>query len=153
MTDLRTSYMGLELKHPVVASASPLSQTLDGIKRLEDGGAAGVVMFSLFEEQIRQENAAFEHLVASGTESFAESLSYFPEVEDYQVGPEPYLELVRRASETTDIPIIGSLNGITHEGWIDYARKIEQAGAKGLELNVYYIPADLGLSGREVEQR
>jgi dihydroorotate dehydrogenase (fumarate) len=153
MTDLSTSYMGLELKHPVVASASPISQTLDGIKRLEDGGAAAVVMFSLFEEQIRQENAAFEHLVASGTESFAESLSYFPEVEDYQVGPEPYLELVRRASEATAIPIIGSLNGITHEGWVDYARKIEQAGAKGLELNVYYIPADLDLSGREVEQR
>ncbi len=153
MTDLRTSYMGLELRHPVVASASPMSQTLDGIKRLEDGGAAAVVMFSLFEEQIRQENAAFEHLVASGTESFAESLSYFPEVEDYQVGPEPYLELVRRASEAAAIPIIGSLNGITHEGWVDYARKIEQAGAKGLELNVYYIPADLDLSGREVEQR
>jgi dihydroorotate dehydrogenase (fumarate) len=153
MTDLSTSYMGLELRHPLVASASPISQTLDGIKRLEDGGAAAVVMFSLFEEQIRQENAAFEHLVASGTESFAESLSYFPEVEDYQVGPEPYLELVRRASEATAIPIIGSLNGITHEGWVDYARKIEQAGAKGLELNVYYIPADLDLSGREVEQR
>ncbi len=153
MTDLRTSYMGLELRHPLIASASPMSQTLDGIRRLEDGGAAAVVMFSLFEEQIRQENAAFEHLVASGTESFAESLSYFPEVEDYQVGPEPYLELVRRASEAADIPIIGSLNGITHEGWVDYARKIEQAGAKGLELNVYYIPADLDLSGREVEQR
>ena len=153
MSDLRTTYMGLELRHPVVASAGPISQTLDGIRRLEDAGAAAVVMFSLFEEQIRHENAAFEHLMAAGTESFAESLSYFPEIDDYPVGPEPYLDLVRRASEATDIPIIGSLNGVTSEGWIDYARRIEQAGAAALELNVYYIPADLRTSAREVEQR
>jgi dihydroorotate dehydrogenase (fumarate) len=145
--------MGLELKHPLVASASPLSQNLDGIKRLEDAGAAAVVMFSLFEEQIRQENAAFEYLTAVGTDSFAESLSYFPEVEAYEVGPEPYLELIRKATAATAIPIIGSLNGITSAGWIDYAARIEQAGAKAIELNVYYIPADLEVSGREVEQR
>ena len=153
MPDLGTTYLGLELKHPLVASASPLSQDLDGIKRLEDAGAAAVVMFSLFEEQIRQENAAFEYLTAVGTDSFAESLSYFPEVEAYEVGPEPYLELIRKATEATGIPIIGSLNGITSEGWIDYATRIEQAGAKAIELNVYYIPADLDVSGREVEQR
>ena len=131
MPDLATTYLGLELTHPLVASASPLSQDLDGIKRLEDAGAAAVVMFSLFEEQIRQENAAFEHLTAVGTESFPESLSYFPEVEEYEVGPEPYLELIRKATEATAIPIIGSLNGITSEGWIDYATRIEQAGAEG----------------------
>jgi dihydroorotate dehydrogenase (fumarate) len=145
--------MQLELAHPLVASASPLSQDLDGIKRLEDAGAAAVVMFSLFEEQIRQENAAFEYLTAVGTDSFAESLSYFPEVDAYEVGPEPYLELIRKATEATGIPIIGSLNGITSEGWIDYAARIEQAGASAIELNVYFVPADLHVSGREVEQR
>lgn len=153
MTDLSTTYMGLELAHPIVASASPLSQDLGGIKRLEDAGAAAIVMFSLFEEQIRQENAAFEHLVGFGAESFAESLSYFPEVAEYEVGPEPYLELIRQAAEATAVPIIGSLNGITSEGWIDYAAQIEQAGARGIELNIYYIPADLETSGREVEER
>jgi dihydroorotate dehydrogenase (fumarate) len=143
----------LELKHPIVASASPLSGSVDGIKRLEDAGAAAVVMFSLFEEQIKQENAAFEYLTVAGTESFAESLSYFPEVEDYHVGTEAYLNLLRRASEAVDIPIIGSLNGVTNEGWIDYAKQLQDAGAKGIELNIYYIPADLSLSGRDVEQR
>ncbi len=151
--DLRTTYMGLELKHPIVASASPLSGSVDGIKRLEDSGAAAVVMFSLFEEQIKQENAAFEHLMEAGTESFAESLSYFPEVEDYHVGTESYLEILRRASEAVDIPVIGSLNGVTNEGWVDYARQMQEAGAKGIELNIYYIPADLNLSGRDFEQR
>ncbi len=151
--DLRTTYMGMQLKHPIVVSASPLSTELDNIKRMEDAGAAAVVMFSLFEEQLKQESAAMEHLMESGTESFAESLSYFPNVEDYTVGPESYLELLRRASEAVDIPIIGSLNGVTHEGWIDYAKKIQDAGAQGIELNVYYIPANLNTSGREVEQR
>jgi dihydroorotate dehydrogenase (fumarate) len=153
MVDLATTYMGLELAHPIVASASPLSQSLDGVRRLEDGGAAAIVMFSLFEEQIRQENAAFDYLVSVGTESFAESLSYFPEVEDYQVGPESYLELVRRAAEACQVPVIGSLNGVTSEGWIDYARMIEQAGAAGLELNVYYIPAGIDIAARDVEAR
>jgi dihydroorotate dehydrogenase (fumarate) len=151
--DLSTTYMGLKLNHPVVASASPLSSTVDGIKQLEDAGAAAVVMFSLFEEQIRQENAAFEHLIASGTESFAESLSYFPAVDDYHVGTESYLDILQRAAEATAIPIIASLNGVTDEGWVDYARQMQQAGAQGIELNVYYIPADLSIGGREVEQR
>lgn len=151
--DLSTRYLGLALKHPLVASASPLSTTIDGMKRLEDGGAAAIVMFSLFEEQIRQENDAFDHFMEVGSESFAESLSYFPAMEDYHLGPENYLSLLRAASEALDIPIIASLNGVSSEGWTDYAQQLEQAGAKGLELNVYYIPADLTISGRDVEAR
>lgn len=151
--DLSTEYMGLQLAHPVIASASPLSEDVDGIKRLEDSGAAAVVLFSLFEEQIQQENAAFEHLMEMGTDSFAESLSYFPEPEEYHVGAENYLELIRRAADSVDIPVIASLNGITDEGWTDYARNMEEAGASGIELNIYYIPADLALTGLEVEQR
>ncbi len=151
--DLQTTFMGLKLQHPIVASASPFSESVDNIKRMEDAGAAAVVMFSLFEEQLKHESAAMEHLMASGTNSYAESLSFFPEVEDARAGPEDYLELIRRASEAVDIPIIGSLNGITSEGWTETAKMMEEAGAKGIELNVYYIPADLNLSGREVEQR
>jgi dihydroorotate dehydrogenase (fumarate) len=151
--DLTTHYMGLTLKHPVVASASPLSESLDGIRHLEDGGASAVVMFSLFEEQIRLEKAAVDRLLTRGTESFAESLSYFPEVDDFAAGPDDYLDLVRRASEATDIPIIASLNCVTSEGWIEYARQMEQAGARGLELNIYAIEANPKVSGQEVEQR
>jgi dihydroorotate dehydrogenase (fumarate) len=145
--------MGMELKHPIVASSSPLSGSVANIKRMEDAGAAAVVMFSLFEEQLKHESAALEHLMTAGTESFAESLSYFPEVDDYTVGPDSYLELLRQASEAVDIPIIGSLNGITNTGWIEYAQLMQQAGAKGIELNIYYIPADLTTSSHEVEQR
>jgi dihydroorotate dehydrogenase (fumarate) len=151
--DLRTTYMGLPLKHPVVASASPLSEKLDNIKRMEDAGAAAVVMFSLFEEQIKRENAAIEHLITAGTNSFAESLSYFPDFEDYETGPEEYLKLLHQATEAVDIPVIGSLNGITNEGWVDTARMMQEAGASGIELNIYYIPANLYNTGREVEQR
>ncbi len=151
--DLRTTYMGMELKHPIVASASPLSGTVANIKRLEDAGASAVIMFSLFEEQLQQESAALEYLMTAGTESFAESLNYFPRMSDYTVGPDSYLNLLRNASETVDIPVIGSLNGITNTGWIDYARSMQQAGARGIELNIYYIPADLNISGREVEDR
>ncbi|MFM8333700.1 MAG: dihydroorotate dehydrogenase-like protein [Candidatus Methylumidiphilus sp.] len=151
--NLTTTYMGLELQHPIIASASPLSGTLDGIRRLEDGGAAAVVMFSLFEEQIRHENEAFSHLIESGTQSFAESLSYFPEVDDYQVGPDSYLDLLRQASAAVDIPVIASLNCVTGEGWIDYARQMQQAGAAGLELNIYAVETDLSATGKAVEQR
>jgi len=151
--DLRTTYMGLELKNPVIASASPLSEKFDNFRRMEDAGAAAVVMFSLFEEQIKHENAAIEHLITSGTESFAESLSYFPEFEDYETGPDEYLNLLRRATEAVDIPVIASLNGITNEGWVDTARLMQDAGASGIELNAYYIPANLYMDGREVEQR
>jgi dihydroorotate dehydrogenase (fumarate) len=151
--DLTTTYMGMKLKHPIVASSSPLSGNVASIKRLEDAGAAAIVMFSLFEEQLKHESAALEHLMTAGTESFAESLSYLPEVDDYTVGPDSYLDLLRRASEAVDIPIIGSLNGITNSGWIEYAQLMQQAGAKGIELNIYYIPADLTTNGREVEER
>ena len=151
--DLRTTYMGMELKHPIVASASPLAGTVANIKRLEDAGASAVVMFSLFEEQLKHESAALEYLMTAHTESFAESLNYFPEVDDYTVGPDSYLDILRRASEAVDIPIMGSLNGITNVGWIEYAQLMQQAGAKGIELNIYYIPADLTTSGREVEER
>lgn len=151
--DLNTRYMGLELQHPIVASASPLSESLDGIKQLEDGGAAAVVMFSLFEEQIRQEGAAFDHFMERGTLSFAESLSYFPEIDDQPAGPDSYLDLVRRATEAVDIPVIASLNCVSSEGWIDYAKQLEQAGARGLELNIYAIEPDLGVAGQAVEER
>lgn len=151
--DLRTQYMGLELKHPVVASASPLSESLDGIRRLEDGGAAAVVMFSLFEEQIRRESAAYDHYMDRGTQSFAESLSYFPEFNDVTVGPDHYLDLLRRAVEAVDIPIIASLNCITSAGWHEYARLMQEAGASGIELNLYSIEANPDVSGQAVEQR
>jgi len=151
--DLRTNYMGLELKHPVVASASPLSEKLDNFRRMEDAGAAAVVMFSLFEEQIKHESAAIEHLITSGAESYAESLSFFPAIEDYETGPDEYLNLLRRATEAVDIPVIGSLNGVTSEGWVNTARLMQDAGASGIELNAYYIPAKLYTEGREVEQR
>lgn len=153
MVDLETTYMGMKLAHPVVASASPLSKDTDGVKRLEDGGASAIVMFSLFEEQIRQEQEALEVLAAAGSESFAESLSYFPPVDGYRVGPERYLELIRRARESVRVPIIASLNGITNEGWIDYAKLMHQAGASAIELNVYFIAADLDMTGRDVEDR
>jgi dihydroorotate dehydrogenase (fumarate) len=151
--DLRTTYMGLELKNPVIASASPLSESVDNIKRMEDAGAAAVVMFSLFEEQIRYENEAFQHYWEVSSDNYGESLNYFPAMEDYTVGPDNYLDTLRRAAEATDIPIIGSLNGITNTGWTDYAKQIQEAGAKGLELNIYYIPADLNMTGQAVEQR
>jgi dihydroorotate dehydrogenase (fumarate) len=151
--DLRTTYMGLDLEHPLVASASPLSSDLDGIRRLEDGGASAIVLFSLFEEQIRHETAALAHLTEAGTESFPEALSYFPELDDYTVGPDSYLDLIRRSAEAADIPIVASLNGVTNEGWVDYARQMQDAGAKALELNVYHIASDLAETGREVEER
>jgi dihydroorotate dehydrogenase (fumarate) len=151
--NLNTSYLGLSLPSPLVASASPLSRTLDNFRKMEDAGAAAIVMFSLFEEQIRQEQAAMEHLMAYGGESFSEALSYFPPFDEHRIGPDQYLDLLHRASESVQIPVIGSLNGVTSEGWIDYARKMQEAGARAIELNVYYIPADLQLSGREVELR
>jgi dihydroorotate dehydrogenase (fumarate) len=150
--NLKTAYMGLELQHPVVASASPMSGTLDGIKRMEDGGVAAIVMFSIFEEQIRHENDVYTRMTEAGTESFAESLSYFPEVGAYAAGPDAYLELIRRASEQVDIPLIASLNCVSSEGWSTYARQMQQAGADGLELNIYGVEADPDVGATEVEQ-
>jgi len=153
MVDLSTSYMGLRLKNPVVASASPLSNTLDGIRRLEDAGVATVVMYSLFEEQIQFQSDYIDHHLSYGTNSYAESQSYFPEMRDYNVGPEEYLRLIHAAKAATDIPVIGSLNGVTPGGWVEYARLIQEAGADALELNVYFIPASPFLSGKTVEER
>jgi len=152
MPDLSTTYLGLNLKNPVVASASPISKKLDGIRRLEDAGASAVVMYSLFEEQITHESLALDHYLSQGTETYAESLTYFPDLENYNVGPDDYLELIQKAKRAVQIPIIGSLNGVSTGGWIDYAKKIEQAGADALELNVYYIPTDVNLTSQQLEQ-
>ena len=149
--NLTTRYMGLTLKNPMVASASPLSQSLDTIRRLEDHGASAIVMFSLFEEQIRHDLSAMEHFMNVGTDSHGEALSYFPPIENFDVGPTQYLELVRKASLAVDIPIIASLNGTTDRGWVDFAALMQDAGAKGLELNVYYIPTEMSRTGAEVE--
>jgi dihydroorotate dehydrogenase (fumarate) len=151
--DLSASYLGLNLKNPIVPSAGPLSRSLDSIKSLEDAGAAAIVMYSLFEEQIAHEAAELEHYLSYGTESFAESLTYFPEPKDYNMGPEEYIELIHKAKQSVGVPIIGSLNGITTGGWIKYAKKIEEAGADALELNVYYIPTDPKLTSLDVENR
>jgi dihydroorotate dehydrogenase (fumarate) len=151
--DLTTRYMGLDLKNPLVASASPLNADVGNLKRLEDAGAAAVVLPSLFEEQIEAETARYDHLTFVSSDSSPEAQSYFPAPADYKVGPGQYLDLIRRASRSLEIPVIASLNGTTDHGWISYARSIEEAGAKGLELNIYFIPTDLSLTGRDVEQR
>jgi len=148
---LSTNYLGLPLKNPLVASSSPLSHTVDSIQRLEDAGASAVVMYSLFEEQITFDSLYVDHYLRSNADSFAESLSYFPEMDSYNVWPDEYLKLIRRAKETVDIPIIGSLNGVSMGGWTNYASLIEDAGADALELNIYYVPTSLEITGREVE--
>lgn len=148
---LSTNYLGLVLKNPIVASSSPLSHTVESIQRLEDAGASAVVMYSLFEEQITFDSFYVDHYLRNNTNSFAESLSYFPEMDSYNVWPDEYLNLIRRAKETVDIPIIGSLNGVSVGGWTNYASLIEDAGADALELNVYYIPTSVDLPGREIE--
>jgi dihydroorotate dehydrogenase (fumarate) len=152
MSDLSTSYLGLALSSPLVASAGPLSESIDNIRRMEDAGAGAVVLSSLFEEQIALESHHLDHHLSHGTESFAESLTYLPDVHDYKLGPDAYLEHVRRAKEAVGIPVVGSLNGISTGGWISYAKKIQEAGADALELNVYFIPTDPALTSAEVEQ-
>ncbi|MBL8151906.1 MAG: dihydroorotate dehydrogenase-like protein [Blastocatellia bacterium] len=150
--DTRTDYMGLELKHPVVPSASPLSRSLDSIKRLEDAEAPAVVMYSLFEEQITHESHQLDHFLSYGAESYNEATTYFPDLSNYNIGPDEYVNLIAKARQAVDIPIIGSLNGASVGGWIDYAKKIEQAGAHALELNVYHIPTNMHISSIQVEQ-
>ena len=145
--------MGMKLRSPVVVSANPLSQKLENILSMEDSGAGAVVLFSLFEEQIRQESAKVEQVFQSTSDFFAETSGFFPDLEEYAVGPGQYLEIIRKAKERVDIPIIASLNGVTAEGWIEYARDIEQAGADALEINVYFIPADIRLKAGDVEKR
>tara|TARA_R110000868_G_scaffold383578_2_gene650597 strand:+ start:16759 stop:17775 length:1017 start_codon:yes stop_codon:yes gene_type:complete len=149
--DLSTKYLGLDLENPLVPSASPLSKNLDSIKLLEDAGAGAIVMHSLFEEQINATSMEIDHFLSSGTESFGEALDYFPEMDSYDVGPDSYLEHIQQAKESTDVPIIGSLNGVSSGGWIEYAKLIEEAGADALELNIYYIPTDPDKTGSEIE--
>jgi len=148
---LTTNYLGLVLRNPIVASSSPLSHSVDSIRRLEDAGASAVVMYSLFEEQITFDSFYVDHYLRNGTNSYAESLSYFPEMNSYNAWPDEYLNLIRRAKEAVDIPIIGSLNGVSFGGWINHAALIEDAGADALELNVYYLPTSVDLAGQEVE--
>ncbi len=150
--DLSTKYLGLSLKNPLVASASPLSEKIDTIKKLEDSGVSAVVLYSLFEEQISLEARELNHHMTAGTESFAESLTYFPEPQDFVRGPDQYLEHIRKAKAAVKIPIIASLNGRSVGGWTDYAQKMQQAGADALELNVYFIPTNLNTTGTQIEQ-
>jgi dihydroorotate dehydrogenase (fumarate) len=152
MMDLTTTYLGMTLKNPVVASASPLSSDVDKIKKLEDAGTSAVVLSSLFEEQLTGESEQLDHFLSYGEESFAEAVSYFPEADNYRVGPESYLNLIQDAKKAVDIPIIASLNGVSTGGWTDYATKMQDAGADALELNIYFIPTSTKMTGAEVEQ-
>lgn len=151
--DLSTTYLGLKLKNPIVPSSSPLSRHLAGIRRLEDAGAAAVVMFSLFEEEVTLESEQLDHYLSYFTEAFAEALTWVPGEREYRVGPVEYLEGVRLAKEAVGIPIIASLNGVSADGWVSYAREIEQAGADALELNPYCVCANPRVDSAAVEQR
>ncbi|MDE3212955.1 MAG: dihydroorotate dehydrogenase-like protein [Bacteroidota bacterium] len=151
--NLKTTYMGLKLNSPIIVSASTLSQQMDNILKMEDNGAGAVVMFSLFEEQIRKEEIKFKKVISETSYAFAEAMDFFPDVEDFNVGVDEYLEKIRIAKERVKIPIIGSLNGITSEGWIDYSRLIESAGADGIEVNIFFIPGEISMSSSEVEHR
>ncbi len=150
--DLSTNYLGLILRTPLVVSASPLSESLDTIKQMEDNGAAAVVLYSLFEEQLRQDSLELAQNLEHGTFSNPEALTYFPEPEQFHLGPEEYLQHIAKAKEAVEIPIIASLNGSSAGGWTQYAKAIQKAGADALELNIYYIPTDLELTAAEVEQ-
>jgi dihydroorotate dehydrogenase (fumarate) len=151
--DLSTTYLGLKLKNPLVIAASPMTQKLDSLITLEEKGAAAAVFPSLFEEQITHDLLEWTRLHEFGTDSFAEALSYFPDEDDYNVGPENYLEAISKAKQTVTIPIIASLNGTSKGGWVRYAKMMQDAGADALELNIYFIATDLDMSGRDVEAR
>jgi len=150
--DLTTTYLGMKLRTPLVPSASPLSEDIDNIKRMEDAGASAVVLSSLFEEQLLLDRYELHHHLTHGTESFAEALTYIPEPDDIRLGAEDYLERIRKAKEAVAIPVIASLNGVSIGGWTDYASLMQEAGADALELNIYCIPTDPTLTGAEVEQ-
>ncbi len=149
--NLTTRYLGFKLRTPLVPSASPLSEKIDNIKRMEDAGASAIVFHSLFEEQLRRDHHELQYYLDQGTESYAESLTYFPGPAEFKVGPEAYLGHIAEAKAAVDIPIIGSLNGTTFGGWMTYARQIEEAGADALELNIYSIPSDPEVSGEDIE--
>jgi len=152
MPDLKTKYLGLELKNPVVASSGPFSKDVGAILKMEDAGVSAVVLHSLFEEQINLESKELDRFLSKDENSYAEALQYFPDMQGYNIGPDGYLEHIRKAKEAADIPVIGSLNGVSTGGWIRYAKLIEEAGADGLELNVYYMPTDPELTSARVEQ-
>ena len=150
---LQTSYMGLKLNSPIIVSACTLSEKMDNILKMEDSGAGAVVLFSLFEEQIKQEEARFGSVLNNTSNAFAEAADFFPSLDDFSVGVDEYMEHIQKAKKRTKIPIIGSLNGITNEGWIDYSRQMEKAGADGIEVNIFFIPGDVTMSSSEVEHR
>ncbi len=150
--DLKTTYLGLDLKNPLVPSSSPLARELDSLRQMEDAGAAAVVLHSLFEEQITQETHTLNEHLTQGTESFAEALDYFPDASEYKTGPDAYLEHIRKAKEALSIPVIASLNGVSTGGWVKYAKDVQAAGADALELNIYYLPTDLDMDSNAVEQ-
>jgi len=150
---MQSTYMGLTLNSPIVVSACTLSEQTDNIIQMEDSGAGAVVLFSLFEEQIRKEEAHFKAVMAGTSNTFAEALDYFPNLDEYNVGTDEYLECIRKAKERVKIPIIASLNGITNDGWIDYSKQMEQAGADGIEVNIFFIPGDITMSSSAVEHR
>ncbi len=151
--DLSTTYLGMELKNPLVAGASPLSRSLDSCRELEDAGAAAIVMYSLFQEQIENDAVAHDHYMDYGTDSFAEALSYMPHHLGFPRGPDEYIENLAKVKQAVDIPVIGSLNGASVGGWVEHARMMQDAGADGIELNVYLVAADVETSGRDIEQR
>ena len=151
MTDLSTTYLGLELKNPLVASASPLSKKVENAKRLEQAGVSAIVMYSLFEEQIIHESLELDHYLTRGTNSFAEALTYLPDLATYNIGPERYVGHVSALKKAVSIPVIASLNGVSKGGWVRYARLMQEAGADAVELNMYYLPADLDLTGSQLE--
>jgi|tagenome__1003787_1003787.scaffolds.fasta_scaffold20837798_2 dihydroorotate dehydrogenase (fumarate) len=152
MTDLSTNYMGLQLRTPLVASASPLSHELAGIRQLEDAGASAIVLYSLFEEQIRKDERESEFYLHAGSESCAESLTYFPTPVDFRVGPQGYLNHILRAKDAVNVPIIASLNGSSFGGWTGMAKRIEQAGADAIECNIYFVPSDMNASSADIEK-
>lgn len=149
--DLSTTYMGIDLRSPLVASSSPLTGDLDSLRRLEDAGAAAVVLPSLFEEQIKHEADELDFYLHYGTERFAESLTYFPEIDAYKLGADEYLDSVAKAHETLSIPVIASLNGVSIESWSSYAQKVQQAGADAVELNIYFLPTRQDLTAQDIE--
>ena len=151
MVDLTTTYLGLPLKNPLVASASPLFEKVENARRMEEAGVSAIVMYSLFEEQIIHESLELDHFLNANTESFAEALTYFPNAGKYSLSPENYIDHLHKIKQAVKIPVIGSLNGVSTGGWIQYARKMQDAGADALELNPYFIPNDPDLTGTELE--
>lgn len=151
MVDLSTTYLGMKLKNPLVASSSPLTQKIDSIQKMEEAGLSAVVLYSLFEEQITQESLKLHHDLLRGTESYAEALTYLPDYGQYSIGPEKYIDHIKKVKDAVSIPVIGSLNGATTGGWIDYAQKIEQAGADALELNLYFLATDPDMNSQALE--